>query len=236
MKRFSIFPLFLVVLSLWFQPTMGVLRSSANAAIQNPQGVQADEMSARVIKLYREGNFNDALPLAKKVLDLRTSSLDPGNPAVVEAIYNLGAIYQALYDLQNALRQFTRALENNRTARPDDISNARLLDRIGRIYYLQRDSHKAVEPYRQALALREKNLGQDHVDVIQSVLNLALVCEGSGNHEEAEKLLQRFLQTKHLLSERAQAQCEQEMLEIACALRSTGNTQGANNLETMLSI
>lgn len=236
MKHFSILPLFFVVLSLWCQPSLGVFQSSANAAIQNPQGVQADELNARVIKLYREANFKDALPLAKKVLDLRTSSLDPGNRATVEALYNLGAIYQALYDLQNALLQFTRALEINRTVRPGDISNARLLDRIGKIYFLQHDSHKAVEPYRQALALREKTLGQEHVDVIQSVLNLALVCEGSGSHEEAEKLFQRFLQTKHLLSEKTQAQCEQEMLEFACALRGAGKAQGADNLETMLSI
>jgi tetratricopeptide (TPR) repeat protein len=61
------------------------------------------------------------------------------------------------------------------------------------LYYSQ-GKYKEAEPlYQQALALRQKLLGDDHPDVAQSLNNLALLYYSQGKYKEAEPLYQQAL-------------------------------------------
>ncbi|MBD2675739.1 tetratricopeptide repeat protein, partial [Aphanizomenon flos-aquae FACHB-1416] len=54
--------------------------------------------------------------------------------------------------------------------------------------------YKEAEPlYQQALALRQKLLGDDHPDVATSLNNLALLYYSQGKYKEAEPLYQQAL-------------------------------------------
>jgi len=52
---------------------------------------------------------------------------------------------------------------------------------------------EALPIYQRALAIREKTLGLDHVDVAQSLNNLALLYNDEGKYSQAEPLLRRAL-------------------------------------------
>jgi tetratricopeptide (TPR) repeat protein len=70
---------------------------------------------------------------------------------------------------------------------------ARLLSQLG--YYLQeRARYQEAEPlYRQALAIREMQLGPDHPDTASSLNNLATLYDDQGKYTEAEPLDRRAL-------------------------------------------
>jgi tetratricopeptide (TPR) repeat protein len=55
--------------------------------------------------------------------------------------------------------------------------------------------------HRQALALWEKVLGQEHPSTLTSMNNLAAVLERQGNYEEAEEMHQRALELKGMVLE-----------------------------------
>src|SRR6516164_9748661 len=58
----------------------------------------------------------------------------------------------------------------------------------------QQGRYTEAEPlYQQALAIREKALGQDHPDVAASLNNLAVLYYSEGRYAEAEPLYKRAL-------------------------------------------
>jgi tetratricopeptide (TPR) repeat protein len=197
---------------------------------------EADEIELKVVNLYRQGNLKEALPLAKKLVELRSASLGTNRPALVEALYKLAIIYSDLAQLKTALPLFMKALETNEAALPGDPSSTRILDQIAQIHHRQGDERLAIEWYKRSLAIREKSSGKQHRDVIRSVLTLALLSTSIRDDEAAEKLFKRFDESKSTLSDEDQSQCEREMGEFACQLRTHGNPAGADKIEAKLSI
>ena len=61
------------------------------------------------------------------------------------------------------------------------------------LYYSQGKYNEAELLYQQALALRQKLLGNDHPDVASSLNNLALLYYSQGKYKEAEPLYQQAL-------------------------------------------
>ena len=60
--------------------------------------------------------------------------------------------------------------------------------------YKSQGKYKEAEPlYQQALALRQKLLGDDHPDVATSLNNLASLYYSQGKYKEAEPLYQQAL-------------------------------------------
>ena len=55
---------------------------SIGCSLIAPSFAQSDEktaVNARVIKLYRAGNFSEAIPLAQRALAIREKALGPGH-------------------------------------------------------------------------------------------------------------------------------------------------------------
>lgn len=72
-------------------------------------------------------------------------------------------------------------------------TRADLLDALGVAYRSHGRYEKAVPLLRQALALREQELGKDHVQVAESLHNLANVERSLDRPDEAERLIRRAL-------------------------------------------
>ena len=70
---------------------------------------------------------------------------------------------------------------------------ARLLNRTGRYLNERAEYSQAELLYRQALASREKVLGEEHLDTVVSLNNLAELLREQGKLEEAEPLFRRAL-------------------------------------------
>ena len=57
---------------------------------QSPELKESSDLSLSVVTLFKEGKFDEAIPLAKRALEIRERLLPPGDPMVLTALGNLG--------------------------------------------------------------------------------------------------------------------------------------------------
>lgn len=131
-----------------------------------PELQEATELMKSVGKLFKEGKFDEALPLAKRALEIRERLLPPSDQRVSISLGYLGDVYMAKRDFGNAKKTFERllSLQEERLG-PTDANLAFTFDRLALLYYRDGKSGKAEELYQRALAIREKAFGPDTVQV-----------------------------------------------------------------------
>ncbi|XP_028927230.1 nephrocystin-3 [Ornithorhynchus anatinus] len=75
----------------------------------------------------------------------------------------------------------------------DTADNARTLNELGVLYYLQNNLETADLFLKRSLEMRERVLGQDHPDCAQSLNNLAALYNEKKQYDKAEELYERAL-------------------------------------------
>jgi len=146
--------------------------SSFNAQ-ESPELQEASTLSENVVKLFNQRKYDEALPLAKRSLEIREKLLPRADPRVSSSLTNLGEIYLARKDYKPAKETFQRLLKiQEEVFGPDDVNLAFTLDRLALLNFAARNSRETEAAYKRALALREKSLGANDPQVGQSWLNL----------------------------------------------------------------
>src|SRR6266852_4174982 len=79
------------------------------------QLIESRELTSRVVSLYRERKYDEALPLAKRALELGESALGHKDARLIAPLINLGDLYEATMDFDNAKGCFERALSIGET-------------------------------------------------------------------------------------------------------------------------
>lgn len=99
------------------------------------EAAEATRLDALVEKLYGEGKFQEAIPLAERSLALREQALGPRHPGVAESLNDLGVRYQAQVVYAKAERLYIRALDIREKAlgamHPDVAQSLSELGRAG---------------------------------------------------------------------------------------------------------
>src|SRR6185369_13215455 len=163
-------------------------------AQQSPELKEASDLSLSVVKLFKEGKFDEAIPLAKRALEIRERLLPPGDPMVLTALGNLGNLYNAKGDYNAAKKSFERLLAlQEQQFGPTDVKLASTLDRLAVLYYRDRNFSKTEDTYQRALALRENAFGSDHLEVANSLFSLAHFYRLSGKYDLALNAYKRSL-------------------------------------------
>jgi TonB family protein len=174
--------------------TLATLNVSAQQGAGKGEAAEADRLNAQVLKLYQEGKYEEALPVAKRVLELRERALGGEDLRVAHALANLGNIYARMGVPKEAEPLFTRALAvaEKRGAAETDFA-ADLNTQLGLIR-LEAGRYKEGEPFlRRVLEIKEKVYGAESVRVVTPLLNLADVSFLRQQPEEAHALLGRAL-------------------------------------------
>jgi len=163
-------------------------------AQQSPELKEASDLSLSVVKLFKEEKFDEALPLAKRALEIRERLLPPTDPQLLTALGNLGNLYNAKGDYKAAKKIFERLLAlQEQQFGPTDVKLASTLDRLAVLYYRERSATKTKDTYQRALALRENAFGSDHVEVANSLFALAHFYRLSSNYDLALNAYRRSL-------------------------------------------
>jgi TonB family protein len=164
------------------------------SSAQNPgaEVVEADKLSAEIVKLYNEGKYDEALPLAKRAVELKEKALGKDAMALADALNNLGALYMAKADYRNADAPYKRSLAIYEKAKgADDISLTVMLDKLAWIRYAQSFSNEAREMFERSLAIKEKVTGKESAEVGQSLVYLGQFYEKQGKYKQAVPFYQR---------------------------------------------
>jgi CHAT domain-containing protein/Tfp pilus assembly protein PilF len=181
----------------WHNITVTVLFAVAFAASSIAQEGpirEAVELNEQVVKLYIEGQYFEAIPLAQRMLAISEEALGPDNPNTATALKVLAKLYREVgaYTMAEplnqralAIREKVLGLEHSRTA--DALSD------LGSLYHHTGAYSKAETLLKRALAIHEKVLGSEHPDTVTSLNNLASLYRDMGADSEAEPLLKRSL-------------------------------------------
>src|SRR5262245_41728046 len=146
------------------------------------------------LELQNSGRFDEALPLAERVLEIRERLLGTEHDDVTAAIGELASIYTDKGAYVKAEPLYRRALDiREKTLGKDHPDTAESLHDLAILYYCQGKYEEAEPLFRRSLDINEKALGQDHPYTSYSLNNLAMLYQAQGKYEEAEPLIKRAL-------------------------------------------
>lgn len=195
------------------------------SAQQSPELLEAEKLNAEVVALYKAGKFDEAIPLAKRILEIREQALAPNHDLIVSALINLGQIYRARRKYGDARVYFQRILtiyEQSPTPDPAAISN--LLDILAFLNYMQSNYGEAEKLYQRALAIREKANAPDSLQVATSLYNLAEFYRLRGEYKKAVPLYQRSIEIKGNTLGADDKDVTQSLEHFACLYYATNQT------------
>jgi TonB family protein len=170
---------------------------------QTPDLVESQELTARVFKLYGERKYDEALPFAKRALELREAALGRNHEDLIPLLLNLGELYIATQKLSDAHSSFERALQiSEKTFGADDLRVARILDRLGYVAYAQRDERKAESLFARSLAIREKAADPESPDLAKTAFALGELYRFRSDFAKAGPLYQRVIRIREKFAQK----------------------------------
>jgi tetratricopeptide (TPR) repeat protein len=160
-------------------------------------------LSTLSLALRLQGKHADALPLAQRLVAIRTKQYGPDETSTGIALHNNAEILLAMGRYAEAEKLQAGALAAfEKKLGPVHQNTASAMHNMGAIQ-LKQGKHKEAEKYlRRALAAKEKALSPGNLSIAHTLESLAASLEGQGRQLEAEK----FKKRAEGMRERAQAQ------------------------------
>src|SRR5271157_1973950 len=184
-------PIYLIVLLLALGFSV-VVNAQAPADDDSPA-----ELNRRIVELYREGKFKEAIPLAEKLVALTKRAKGDEDPDTATSLNNLAELYQATGDyakteplLKEVLAISQKVLGREHPDTATDLNN------LAALYWEMGDYAKAEPLYKEALEVFQKVLGREHPNTAQSLYNLAVLYQAMGDYAKAEPLYKEALEIR----------------------------------------
>lgn len=166
----------------------------ARSSQESPELKEATALTDSVVTLFNERKFDEALPLAKRALEIRERLLTPGDPQLSTSLSYLADIHIARRNYGDARKFLLRVIENQeKRFGPQDVGLATTLDRVALLHRREGDGSKAEEAYKRAIGLKEKAFGTDNVEVARSLAGLAEIYRDSKDFKRAAPIYERAL-------------------------------------------
>ncbi len=170
---------------------------------QSDELEEAERLYQQVEELYNQGKYNEAIPLAERMLAIYKKVWGDEHSSVAYSLTYLALLYENQGRYSEAEPLFLQALEMDKRLLGDE--HQYVATSLHNLAYLYRSQgrYKEAEPlFLQALEMRKRLLGDEHPDVAQSLNNLAYLYETQERYTEAEALYRQALEmTKRLLGD-----------------------------------
>lgn len=168
-----------------------------------PQGVErtkelarAVELGAQVLKLYNEGRYKEALPLAQQVIEIRQRLLPPNDPLLGAALSNLGFLLVAAKKDGEAEKAFKGALSVYESHPEKNLAIASVLQALAYIRVRKHDYESGESLLLRFVQIQEKELGPTNAKTVEAMKDYACLRFVSANkgiprHREPDALERR---------------------------------------------
>jgi CHAT domain-containing protein/Tfp pilus assembly protein PilF len=168
----------------------------STAGAQNGDLAEARRLDGQILQYFAAGQYQEATPLAQRVLAIREKELGAEHPDIAAALNNLAELYRVTAAYAKAEPLYRRALAiREKALGPKHPYTAQSLSNLA-LLYIAIGAYMRAEPLlRRALIIDEsdKALGPDHPDTATVLNNLAALCYSTGAYAKAEPLFQRAL-------------------------------------------
>lgn len=215
------------------QPSSKSNTTQSKATTQSPDLIEANRLSAQVAKLYNQGKYDEALPLAKHALELGEKASEPDQLSIVGHLRNLAEIYIAQKKYEAATPVYRRALGiYEKKYGKDDLKLSPVLERLPLLYFAAGDYLKTESAYQRIVSIKENALGADNPGVAPSLGNLAEFYQIRGEYKKAEPLYRRVAAIEEKNAGAMNPQAARTLGRYACLLRKLKRPDEANNIQS----
>jgi CHAT domain-containing protein/Tfp pilus assembly protein PilF len=146
-------------------------------------------------ELYDAGRYEEAIPHAKRSLEIRERVLGRDHPDVAVSANNLAELYRIVGRYAEAEPLYKRSLDiKERVLGRDHPDVATSLNNLANLYHDTGRYAEAEPLYKRSLDIKERMLGRDHPSVATSLNNLAELYRATGRYAEAEPVYKRSLE------------------------------------------
>ena len=158
--------------------------------------LKADDDYVRTGVLYAQGNYSEAISLAREVLKVRKRLLGKSGLRLSLALNLLALLYKAQGDYARAEPLYRQAGHQEEGRRGEPSRLCHKPDLPGPLYVEQGDYARAEPLYRQAMEIQKRILGENHPDYATSLNGLAALYEPQGDYAQAEPLYRQALEIR----------------------------------------
>ncbi|BBD62071.1 peptidase-like protein [Nostoc sp. HK-01] len=214
-------------------PVTGIAQQQNSAYSQEQPAAlkEAEELNQQVIKLYKEGKYSTAIPLAKQALDIREKVLGKEHPLVATSLNNLAELYRIQGEYQQAEPLYQRSLAiREKILGKEHPDVATSLNNLAVLYDSQGKYQQAEPLYQRSLAIWEKVLGKEHPLVATNLNNLAELYRRQGKYQQAEPLYQRSLAIREKVLGKKHPDVANSLNNLAVLYNAQGKYQQAEPL------
>jgi len=168
--------------------------SQSNQRASTAEVAEESQLTTSLVELYKAGKFDQALPVARRLVALREKMFGREDPVVGIALSNLAEIYRAKkkYDEAEPLyRRSLAILERDPTANSQSLTN--VLEILADIAFEKRDYKGSSALLARALAVKEASVGKDDPSLIPLLHHLANTLQAQRQFDLAEPIYLRSL-------------------------------------------
>ena len=197
----------------------GVAGQQTPAVADPSQFNEATRLSLRVAELYRDGKYDQALPLARRVVEITRSSFGVADARVAVALQNLAEIQIAKKNFlagEETLAEAVAVFE--KSAKRETSPAASALTRLAWLRYEKGDYEAAVVSFKRALEIRERQRNADDPALLENVWDLANAYSAAHKFNEAEHLALRALSIQEKRFGPRHSQTIELMKKYACGV------------------
>lgn len=174
----------------------GNSNSIQNASPKEGSLEEADALVAQTKQLNQQGRYREAIPVAKRALEIRKKLLGADDPLTAVTLNNLAELYRATGAYTEAETLLQRSLDIfTKSFGPNDLRTSIPAVNLGMLYQMAGNLKKARPLLERAVTIRENLLGPGNSLTGEAVNNLASFYEVAGNYALAEKYYGQALTT-----------------------------------------
>ena len=204
---------------------------------ESPELKEAIELTNTLVKLFKEGKYDEALPLAKRAAQIREKLLPRTDARVSNALVNLGEVYLAKKDYNSAKQTFERVLPlQEERFGPTSEKLGITLDRLAVLYHYQGNMSKAEDMYQRGLAVREQAFGPENVKVAEPLFSLARFYRHRRDFDRAFASYKRVVNIYGKVSGITSAEFERASTGLMCLAYESENKAYLKEAEMMQSL
>jgi tetratricopeptide (TPR) repeat protein len=204
-------------------------------ATDSPQLIESRELTSKVVKLYGERKYDEALPLAKRALELGDAALGSTHAGLIPILINLGDLYVATLDFDDAKKSFERALSiGENTFGVDNLRLTRALDELGYLASNKGEYRKAVDLFSRSLAIKEKFLEPGNIEIPRAAVSLAEIYRRNNDYAKADPLYQQAIRIYEESGQKDDRELVQALTKYLIVLSAENKKDEAASVEARL--
>jgi len=168
--------------------------AKSNQSASAAEVAEESQLNTSLLELYKAGKFDQALPVARRLVELKEKMFGAEDPVVGVALSNLAEIYRAKKQYDEAQPLYRRSLailERDPTANSQSLIN--VLEAFADLSFEKRDYKGSSDLLARALAVKETVVGKDDPSLIRLLHHLANTLQAQRQFDQAEPIYLRSL-------------------------------------------